>query len=93
MAETKKAAPKKTTSRAKPKSKTVEKVTIDGVNYALNELSDAAKTQLANVQATDRHIQELEAELAIAQTARAAYADTLKITLGKTVATETDTKH
>ncbi|ASP40799.1 hypothetical protein CHH28_01985 [Bacterioplanes sanyensis] len=66
---------------------------MDGVSYALNELSDAAKTQLSNVQATDRHIQELEAELAIAHTARAAYADNLKITLGKTVTPETDTKH
>jgi hypothetical protein len=49
-------------------------VSIDGKTYDLNNLSDATKAQIANVQTVDRKIAELKQDLAIMQTARAAYA-------------------
>ncbi len=52
-------------------------VTIDQVTFELENLSDAARAQLANVQITDSEIQRLQIQLAIAQTARIAYASAL----------------
>jgi hypothetical protein len=49
-------------------------ISIDGKNYDLNNLSEATKMQLANVQTVDRKIAELKQDLAIMQTARTAYA-------------------
>ena len=59
-------------------------VTIDGQDYALDNLSDEAKTQLQNLQATDQEIARLNMQLSIAQTARAAYGRALKAGLDKT---------
>lgn len=56
-------------------------IRIDGKDYRPDELSDEAKTQAANVQVTDREIARLQMQLAIAQTARAAYANALKAAL------------
>lgn len=53
-------------------------VTIDGKEYDLDTLSDAAKSQLGNIQITDQEITRLQQRLAIAQTARQAYARALK---------------
>lgn len=58
-----------------------QKITIDGKDYALSEMSDAAKEQLQNVQVTDQEIQSLKIQIAIAQTARTAYAQELKTAL------------
>ncbi|MHA6685989.1 DUF6447 family protein [Mesorhizobium sp. A556] len=49
-------------------------ITIDGKTYDLNSLSEATKAQLVNVQTVDRKITELQQDIAIMQTARAAYA-------------------
>jgi hypothetical protein len=49
-------------------------INIDGKTYDLDSLSEATKAQLVNVQTVDRKIAELQQELAIMQTARAAYA-------------------
>ena len=54
------------------------KVTIDGKEYLLNTLSDAAKAQIVNLQIVDRKIADLQQELGIMQTARAAYVAALK---------------
>ena len=54
-----------------------QKIKIDGVDYALADLSAEARGQLMNVQVTDQEIARLQTQLAIAQTARAAYARTL----------------
>jgi len=56
-------------------------ITIDGKEYDLETLSDAAKGQLQSVQVVDRKIADVQAELAILQTARNAYVDGLKAEL------------
>lgn len=61
----------------------MSKVTIDNVDYDLADLSDDAKAQFGNMQIVDRKIADLNAELAIAQTARNAYAAALKAALPK----------
>lgn len=53
------------------------KITIDNTEYALEDLSDAAKAQLTNIQLTDRKIADLQQEIAMLQTARNAYAKAL----------------
>jgi hypothetical protein len=50
---------------------------IDGVNYSLDNLTDAAKAQFTSLQVTDAEIQRLNIQLAIAHTARNAYARAL----------------
>ena len=59
-------------------------ITIDDQQYNVNELSDNAKAQIGNLRATDEQIQRLNQQLAIAQTARAAYARALEAELPKT---------
>ena len=52
----------------------MEIVTIDGKDYDLDALSADIKAQLQMLQATDLEINRLNTSLAIAQTARNAYA-------------------
>ena len=54
------------------------KITIDGVEYEEDALSDNAMGQLVSLQAVDRRIAALQEELAILQTARIAYGNALK---------------
>ncbi|GLQ17213.1 DUF6447 family protein [Maritalea porphyrae] len=56
----------------------INTITIDGKEFNLADLSDQAKSQLGNLQAADAEISRLNAQLAIAQTARNAYAQVLK---------------
>ncbi|WP_295179972.1 DUF6447 family protein, partial [Shimia sp.] len=58
-------------------------VTIDDVEYPLEALSETARAQLNNLTAVDEEIARLQAQLAIAHTARAAYASVLKSELPK----------
>ena len=58
-------------------------ITIDGKEYGLMDLSDVAKQQIANLQVVDAQIQHLQQQLAIAQTARSAYASILQVELPK----------
>jgi hypothetical protein len=58
-------------------------VTIDGKEYDLESLSEEAKNQLTSIQFVDRKIAELQAELAVCQTARNTYAKTLSDMLVK----------
>lgn len=46
---------------------------INDTTYALADLTDAARNQVANVQAVDAEIARLQQSLAISQTARSAY--------------------
>lgn len=62
-------------------------IKIDNKDYDTDQMSDEAKNQLANVQLTDQEIQGLQVRLAIAQTARNAYAQALNAAL----ATASDT--
>lgn len=56
-------------------------VTIDGKEYNSAELSEGARTQIMQVKITDEEIKRLKRRLAIAQTARTAYAKALKAEL------------
>lgn len=53
-------------------------VKIDDKDYDLVQLSDTAKAQLQSLQFVDAEIQRLNAQLAVMQTARMAYANALK---------------
>jgi hypothetical protein len=57
-------------------------IRIDEVDYELDLLTEEAKAQLISVQHTDQKIAELQRDLAIAQTARASYANALRELLG-----------
>lgn len=61
----------------------IEKITIDGVDYPMENLSDAAKVQLANIQFVDAQIQQLNNEWAVADTARIGYTRALKTEMAK----------
>ncbi len=56
-------------------------VTIDGKEYGRDDLSDNARTQITNLRVTEQEIARLQQQLAIAQTARTAYANALKAEL------------
>ncbi|AII88169.1 DUF6447 family protein [Planktomarina temperata] len=58
-------------------------ITINDKEYILDDLSDAAKAQLGSMQLTDQEIVRLQQQLAIAQTARNAYAQALNAELPK----------
>ena len=58
-------------------------IKIDGKEYDLATLSDDVRTMLNNVRACDGEIRRLNAQLAIAQTARAAYGRALNEALPK----------
>ena len=47
-----------------------KKITIDDVEYNLDDLSDDAKAQLMNIQFVDAQLQQLNNELAVSDTAR-----------------------
>lgn len=53
-------------------------ITIDNQEYIIADLSDQAKTQITNLRVTDAEIIRLQQQLAIAQTARTAYANALQ---------------
>ena len=52
-------------------------LTIDGKEYNTADLSENAKAQVTNLRVTDQEIAKLKQQLAIYQTARAAYARAL----------------
>ena len=56
-------------------------ITIDNQPYDLDSLTDQAKSNLQMLQVTEQEVQRLNLQLAIAQTARNAYASALKAAL------------
>ena len=58
-------------------------ITIDDIAYDEADLSNEAKNELANMQVCDQRIAALQTDLAIAQTARNAYANALNGLLPK----------
>ena len=58
-------------------------ITIDDVEYDTDTLSDDAKNQLQMMQLADQELGRLQVQLAMAQTARGAYAFALKHALPK----------
>ena len=65
-----------------------KKITIDDVEYKLDELSENAKAQILNVQFVDTQLQQLNNELAVSDTARIGYTNALKAELSKIEVTE-----
>lgn len=53
-------------------------VTVDGVSYKVSSLCEAAQLQVANLQFVDAQMAELNAKLAVYQTARNAYQSALQ---------------
>lgn len=58
-------------------------ITIDGDKYSLSDLSENCKVQLNNIQFVDERLQQLQNELAVADTARIGYSNALKSELAK----------
>jgi len=54
-------------------------ITIDDIVYAESDLSNEAKSELGSMQICDQRIEVLQTDLAIAQTARNAYANALMV--------------
>jgi len=59
------------------------KMTIDGQEYDTEDFSEEAKAQLLSIQVVDRKIADLNADIAIMQTARNTYAKALSELLPK----------
>ena len=58
-----------------------QSVTVNGKTYLVADLSEAAKTQLVNIQAAESEINRLQVQIALAQTARNAYHQVLRAAL------------
>jgi hypothetical protein len=56
-------------------------INIDGTDYEIESLSEAAKNQITSMRVADQEIANLQQKLALAQTARMAYANALKAEL------------
>jgi hypothetical protein len=54
------------------------KINVDGVEYLLSDLSDDAKAQIRSLQFVESEIGRLQAQIAIANTAKIAYQNALK---------------
>lgn len=63
--------------------KTTKKVTINDVEYKLDELSDTARAQLGNIHFVDAQLQQLNNEWAVCDTARIGYTNALQTELSK----------
>ena len=61
-----------------------QKVSIDGNEYNLEDLSENAKAQMANLQFVDNQLMQLNNEWAVADTARIGYTNALKVELENT---------
>lgn len=59
------------------------KITVDGIDYHTEDLSDNGKAQLASLQFLEQQMAKLKNEIAVYQTARATYAQALKVELEK----------
>jgi len=66
------------------------KITIDGIDYNSEDLSDNGKAQLASLQFLEVQLSKLKGEIAIYQTARQAYAAALRAELDKQDGAETE---
>jgi len=56
---------------------TESKITVDGVDYNVADLTDAAKQQIQNLQFVEAQLQQLNNEWAVADTARLGYSRAL----------------
>ncbi|MFM1863478.1 MAG: hypothetical protein ACO3BE_04355 [Gemmobacter sp.] len=59
------------------------KITVDGIDYNTEDLSDNGKAQLASLQFLEVQMQKLRNEIAVYTTARNGYIQALKAELAK----------
>ncbi len=59
------------------------KITIDGIDYNTEDLSENGKAQLASLQFLEMQMNKLKSEIAVYHTARTSYANALKEELEK----------
>ena len=57
------------------------KITIDGIEYNTEDLSENGKAQLASLQFLEVQMKKLQSEIAVYQTARSTYLSALKAAL------------
>ena len=57
------------------------KITVDGIEYNTEDLSENGKAQLASLQFLESQMNKIKAEIAVYQTARNSYAAALKAEL------------
>ena len=59
------------------------KITVDGIEYNTEDLTDNGKAQLASLQFLEVQMNKLKNEIAVFQTAKASYVNALKLELEK----------
>lgn len=59
-------------------------ITIDGTEYKTSDLSDKVKGELVSMRAAEQELARLQTQAALMQTARNAYASSIKRELGNT---------
>jgi hypothetical protein len=59
------------------------KITIDNIDYNTEDLTENGKAQLASLQFLESQMQKIRQEMAVYQTAQAAYAQALKAEIAK----------
>ena len=57
------------------------KITVDGIEYNTEDLTENGKAQLASLQFLEVQMSKLKSEIAVYQTARSSYVATLKAEL------------
>ena len=62
---------------------TPEKINLDGIEYDVSGLSENGRAQLIFIQFVDMQLQQLNNELAVADTARIGYSNALKAEVAK----------
>lgn len=60
------------------KGKIMPKITVDGIEYNTEDLSENGKAQLASLQFLEVQMNKLKSEIAVYQTARSTYVLALK---------------
>lgn len=70
-------------TKKKSKEEAIKTWTIDDKQYNIADLSEAAKSQIVNLQVVDQEIAQLKQQLAIMQTARNAYAGALNVEIAE----------
>lgn len=60
-----------------------ETITVNGLDYATENLSALAKSKIESIRFSDERIAQLKNELAISNTARAGYEKVLRVGLNK----------
>lgn len=72
-------------NKSRTENRSVETITVDDIEYKLDEVSDVAKEQIVNVQFVDQQILQLQNEWAVADTARLGYQAAFKVEINKII--------